>query len=92
VGARQIHPLPGVKPKPPVLRGDFLLFDVPIRYAYRDAQQAPAKIISEETLGALDNEILFQKVREILGRPVTTVYRGQLRYIGVVQPPQNKVE
>jgi uncharacterized hydrophobic protein (TIGR00271 family) len=65
-----------------------LVFDVPLRHAYADEQQAPAKMISEE----LDNRILFQKVREILGRPVTTIYRGQLRYTGIVQPPVDKAE
>jgi uncharacterized hydrophobic protein (TIGR00271 family) len=60
-----------------------LIFDVPIRYAYADEQQAPAKIISAE----LDERILFQKIRETLGRPMTTIYRGQLRFTGIVQPP-----
>jgi uncharacterized membrane protein len=65
-----------------------LIFDAPLHFAYVDEQQAPSKMLSEE----LDEHILFQKMHEILGRPVTTVFRGQFRYIAIVQPPPNKVE
>jgi hypothetical protein len=55
-----------------------LIFDVPMHFA--DEQRPPTEMISDD----LDERILFHKLREILGRPVETIYRGQVRYTRVV--------
>jgi hypothetical protein len=56
-----------------------LIFDVPMHFA--DEQRPPTEMISDD----LDERILFHKLREILGRPVETIYRGQVRYTRVVR-------
>jgi uncharacterized hydrophobic protein (TIGR00271 family) len=56
-----------------------LIFDVPLRFAMKS--QAPSAMVSDE----LEAPVLFRSVQEVLGRPVETIYRGQLRYSGVLR-------
>lgn len=61
-----------------------LIFDVPLNFSYD--QKAPNDMVH----AGLDEHILAQKIREILGRHVKTIFSGQLRYTGIVNPPLAK--
>lgn len=56
-----------------------LIFDVPLHFITES--KAPREMVSEE----LKAPKLFRRVQEILGRPVETIYRGQLRYSSVLR-------
>jgi hypothetical protein len=56
-----------------------MVFDVPLHYVTES--QAPREMVSDE----LKARTLFRSVEEVLGRPVEIIYRGSLRYSGVLR-------
>lgn len=63
-----------------------LIFDVPLHFAMKS--KAPSEMVSDE----LEAPILFRSVQDILGRPVETIYRGQIRYSGVLRSSMPELE